>query len=254
MFSFIITHRNSNVERELNLHSIIKWIGFLKCKYEIIVIEQDDTSKISNLSSDVNHIFAYNPHLFSKAWGMNIGIRKAKFDTFVFQDSDCFFEISEMNSFLTDFKSKDYEWGSPNKYVYTRLTKDESIQARENIMSFSKERPTKLKGTVMTGGIFAAKKNAIYDIKWWDEDFIGWGGEDSAIASKLGRYKKRQLRHDAIGYHLWHPSGGAYVSTKEANAALWRKRYCGSNSLISLPKYLSKINLDDLGDIHKYEH
>lgn len=255
--SYIITHRSTHHTRDDNLLTILKWLSIVPGEKEIILIEQDNSQKLKNLSSNIKYIFAYNPNLFSKAWGMNIGIRNSSCEVLAFLDSDCLFKINEINMFFDIFTNSDnnYDIGAPNTHQYIRLTEKQSIQIRNNIMELNSifKEPS-YKGTVLTGGLFYARRKAMDDIKWWDEDFLGWGGEDSAVASKLGKMKKSVLRLNYTGYHLWHDNSNSltYYKRKKYNENLWKKRYCGHQSKANFDAYIKSVNIDDLGNINKY--
>lgn len=258
--SYIIPHRNVDEYREKNLNVILDWIRLLKYKGEIIVVEQDDTTKLK-LPNDINHIFIKNAGTFTKAWAMNVGIKAAKHELIVMCDSDCFFNVNDMNTFLDMMIGGNYRAGSPNHYNFTRLEKDDTERVHKNIATFNEERKDKKIGAGLTGGCFASTKESLYKVKLWDEDFIGWGGEDSAMGSKFSKEgwfvsSKEILRMEFLGYHLWHPAKGdieGYLDNKEKNSKLWVERY----TKLSLPEYhdyLSKVNISSLGNRNKYEN
>ena len=91
--SMIINHRNSSVDRQENLLSIISY--FKNC-CEIIVVEQDDNSKIS-LPNDIKHIFIKNSGLFNRSWGFNVGVKSANFDKLCFNDNDIIMNLDDFN-------------------------------------------------------------------------------------------------------------------------------------------------------------
>jgi len=43
-------------------------------------------------------------------------------------------------------------------------------------------------------------------VNGFDEDFVGWGREDSDFSARLQHagLRRLQLKFAAIGYHLWH--------------------------------------------------
>jgi glycosyltransferase involved in cell wall biosynthesis len=70
---------------------------------------------------------------------------------------------------------------------------------------------------------FAFWKEDAVRVNGFDEDFVGWGREDSEFAARLlnSGSLRQNLRFHAIGYHLYHP-----MSTRErlaANDVLLRK-------------------------------
>lgn len=257
MISFLITHRTSNnLYRERNLKILLEWIQLLDLKnYEIIIVEQDDTPNLSINTPNTKHIFVKNSGLFSKAWGMNVAIKESIGEVLVFCDSDCIFQIRDMQNFLTLFVQSEGDVGSPNKFEFIRLNNKQTESVRTNLTGEYPQRTTQKKGTVICGGLFCATREAVYNVKMWDEDFRGWGGEDSAICSKFGKLKMCFVQREYDGYHLWHPGNEdkSYTEQKEHNAKLWEKRYCGQESLRTFPEYIKSINVKDLGLKDKYE-
>lgn len=69
-----------------------------------------------------------------------------------------------------------------------------------------------LKG--VRGCNFSLFKDDILSVNGFNEDFVGWGKEDSEFVDRL--YKRRvyriNLKFAAIQYHLYHPSGSANSS------------------------------------------
>ena len=70
---------------------------------------------------------------------------------------------------------------------------------------------------------FAFWKEDALRVNGFNEAFVGWGREDSEFAARLINYglSRRNLRFQAIGYHLYHP-----MNTREgltANQELLRK-------------------------------
>lgn len=260
MITYVIPHRNVDEYREKNLNVVLDWVRLLKYQKEIIVVEQDATKKL-NLPDDVNHIFIKNPGQFTKSWAMNVGIKEAKGKLIVMCDSDCFFSVKEMNKFLDMMIEGDYKVGTPNHFNFTRLAKNDTERVHKNIATFNEERKDKKLGSALGGGCFAATRESLLKLKLWDEDFMGWGGEDTAIGSKYIRegwtYASGDaLRTNFLGYHLWHPSKSdvkGYMDNKEKNANLLKERY-SIMPLAEYRNYLDKIDISKLGNRKRFEN
>ena len=258
--TYIVPHRNLDEYRERNIRLVLDWIRLLKYDKEIIVVEQDDKPKMT-FEKDVKHIFIKNAGQFSKSWAMNVGIREASNELIVMCDSDCFFNVDKFNLFLDKMLTGKYKVGTPNHYNFTRLKIGDTQRIHESLRTFNEPRQDKEIGAALGGGCFAATRTALYHVKLWDEDFRGWGGEDTAIGSKFFKegwtYDSGDaLRMDNLGYHLWHPAKGdveGYMTNKEVNANLFTDRYVN----LPLPhykNYLKKINIRHLGYRKKYEN
>jgi hypothetical protein len=50
-------------------------------------------------------------------------------------------------------------------------------------------------------------RSDLYAVNGFNEDFVGWGREDSELAVRLFRYGLRRKSHPfmSICFHLWHP-------------------------------------------------
>ena len=258
--SYVIPHRNIDEYRRKNLNVVLDWIRLLKYDKEIIVVEQDDKPKMT-FKEDIKHVFIKNAGQFSKSWAMNVGIKEVSNELIVMCDSDCFFNVDAMNKFLDKMIEGNYKVGSPNTYNFTRLAKNDTERVHKNIATFNESRKDKTLGAALGGGCFAATRTALYHVKLWDEEFRGWGFEDTAIGSKFVKegwtYDSGDaIRMDNLGYHLWHPAKGdveGYMTNKNVNADLFKNRYVN----LPLPhykNYLKKINIRHLGYRQKYEN
>lgn len=255
---FILTHRNVCEERGENLEYVLGWINSLEVDSNIIVVEQDDTSKLKIDFSKYNtkHIFAKNDGLFNKSWGMNIGIRNSSSDHIVFCDSDCFLETYKMNRFLEDFQHGNYDYGSPNMKCHMTDESDRKLLMNSSYHTEIKcQRPPTTAPTIfpLTGGVFCSKRTSINRIKWWDENFRGWGKEDNAMTIKFRSFDMSPLEGDHMLYHLWHPvyyiSG--YKSKNVVNENLLKLQKNYSNKIIT-KRYLNGLNTNLMGDVNKY--
>ena len=258
VLDFIITHRSISQERSENLEFILKWINALNVKSNIILIEQDSNSllKIDFLKYNTKHIFAKNSNLFCKSWGMNIGIKNSNNDNIAFCDSDCFLEVTNMNLFLNEFINGNYDYGTPNMQCHMTNELDRRFLLKtvlhENIRCMHKPiaAPTIFP---TTGGIFCAKRSAINKIKWWDEDFVGWGKEDNAMSVKFRAHNMKLWRKDYMLYHLWHPVdfSSDYKSKNIINNNLERyQKFYGNYS--KAIKTINDTDINLLGNVLKY--
>ncbi|MEN8116197.1 MAG: glycosyltransferase family 2 protein [Bacteroidota bacterium] len=59
----------------------------------------------------------------------------------------------------------------------------------------------------LRGGLLAVWKQDIIKINGWNEDFTGWGMEDTELLARLfhSGIKFRKMKVAGITYHLWHP-------------------------------------------------
>jgi len=59
----------------------------------------------------------------------------------------------------------------------------------------------------LRGGLLCVSKKEVIAVNGWNEDFIGWGKEDTEIVARLWNsgVSLKKLKFSGITYHLWHP-------------------------------------------------
>lgn len=203
-FSFIIGYRHSP-DRLNTLKRVIDWlVGF--GGVQIIIVEQDTHSKLDALTlKGIKHIFTKSNMPYNRSWAFNVGLKYANTDVIVFGDSDLILEPQDLINSLRLIEK--YDCVSPYNVVLD-LTQQESGLSIEDIKKI--QRPgrgeTDNQKINLCGGIVIYKKEAIYKIGGWCEDFIGWGGEDNYQEHKT---KNLLTHYESTGkcYHLWHHRG-----------------------------------------------
>lgn len=219
--AYIIGHRNSNDPNRLkNLLFILKWLTTLKqiltlhnIVLKIVVVEQDDSPKIEGLynPSIVTHIFAYNPDLFNRGWGFNVGFKAIRADYYFFADNDIILEVNDIiNVFLKCFK---YEAVKPYSKIFDS-TKEYIDQILfdpikfDQILEKNNEKWKHLfpqrKYTCFSGGIVGLSRKSVFVVSGWDERFRGRGWEDYAFTAKLKLFLYKRFTFNYTALHLWH--------------------------------------------------
>lgn len=199
-FTFIIGYRHK-IDRLNNLRRTLDWLnGFSGA--QIILVEQDKHSKISHMSLKCQHIFVKSKMPYNRSWAFNIGLKNAKSNVVVFGDSDI---IMNPDDFINGLKAtSEYDMVSPYTSVLD-LTPEETTMSLDRIIKI--DRPgrgeTDNQKINISGGIAIFRKDAIYKIGGWSEDFVGWGGEDDFQTIKVHNFLKwTELK--AKCYHLYH--------------------------------------------------
>jgi GT2 family glycosyltransferase len=74
------------------------------------------------------------------------------------------------------------------------------------------------KKVTLLGSNFSLERSLLEEINGFNEDFVGYGGEDTEIECRLRRASAKLcwVRHRAIQYHLYHPAR----SGNQANLAV----------------------------------
>ena len=230
-FTYIISYRHS-VERLNNLRRVIDWVMSFSGS-EIIVVEQDRHSKISHLRLPCRHIFLKTNMPFNKSWGFNVGAKYANSKVIVFGDSDL---IMDPNKFIESLLMIDkYEMVNPYTSVID-LDRNESNMQLDELMRI--DRPgrgeTDIQKVPLCGGICIFRKEALQNIGGWNEDFLGWGGEDDFQSVKV----KNFLNWTEVPgkcFHLYHERPAPDMKWYQRNLQLLQK--------------LSVMSKEDLGKV-----
>lgn len=199
-FTFIIGYRHKQ-DRLNNLKRTIDWVnGF--SNVQLILVEQDKHSKISQLNLRCEHIFVKSNMPYNRSWAFNVGLKYSKSQIVVFGDSDL---IMNPDDFINGLKAmSEFEMVSPYSSVVD-LTPQETGLAFEQITKIS--RPGRGENDNqkinISGGISIFRKESILKIGGWSEDFIGWGGEDDFQTIKVHNFLK-WTELTAKCYHLYH--------------------------------------------------
>lgn len=212
-FSYIFTYRQIAADRQLNLIRVLEWLDSLNMNFELIIVEQDDTSKFKlpeqKYNFNIIHKFYYNPGLFNRSWGFNLATKLATTEYLFFADSDMIVPQTAIRECLT-LLSSTYESAKPfNKIIDLNKQQVGTVDVRSNIsnLNLTKGERNPLRGGWNYGsGIVAFTKVGLAKIHGWDERFEGWGGEDDIQKHKT----KQLLRHRMLShtcYHLWHSRG-----------------------------------------------
>lgn len=199
-FTYIIAYRHK-MDRLQNLKRVLDWInGF--SGVEVIIVEQDKHSKISHLNLKARHIFTRSNLPFNKSHAFNVGTRYAKTDIIVFGDSDL---IMHPDSFINALNTlQNYEMVNPYNSVID-LTHQENSLPLEQIVKINRpgRGETDIQKVPLCGGICLFRRGALARIAGWNEDFIGWGGEDDFESIKVKHFLT-WTELQAKCYHLYH--------------------------------------------------
>lgn len=250
-FSYIICYRH-NEERYNNLLRVLDWLNQFE-DIEVLIVEQDVEEKLniddSKYTFEFKKYFTFSKLPFERSWAFNVGLLNSLSDIIVFGDCDL---IMDRNEFVQSINmTSEFDCISPYKSVLD-LEPDES---KLDIDDWSKiKRPGRGEAdnqTInITGGIVIYKKESILKIGGWDENFIGWGGEDDWQTRKTQMFLK-SLEMPYRCYHLFHqrvrPDMRFYQRTLNILNQLFRlnpdqvKRYIEQNKKIgNIKKYLNK--------------
>ena len=246
-FTFIIGYRH-RLDRFNNLKRTLDWInGF--AGVDVILVEQDTHSKISHLPLKARHIFLKSDKPYNKAWGFNIGTKLSKSNVIVFSDLGV---IMDPNKFIEGLRAiEQYDMVSPYSSVLDLNPQESNLQLQDMLKI---DRPgrgeTDNQKINICGGISIFRKDTIQKIAGWNEDFIGWGGEDDFQTIKVENF----LTYTTLPYkcyHLYHnrevPNQNGYQRTLQLLQTL---RNLSKDDLVKAINF----SLPKIGLINKYDN
>ena len=247
-FSFVILYRHGDMARFANLKRVIEWASSFS-ESEIILVEQDTHSKIAHLNLPVRHVFTKTSLPFNRSWGFNVGARCAKSDILVLTDCDLMMDPYKFIEALNMVQQ--YECVSPYSSVVD-LTAEESMGRLDQIMTV--DRPgrgeTDNQKINICGGMTIFRKEAFLRIGGYNEDFIGWGGEDDFQAIKVKSFLTWK-EMPARCYHLFHERTAPDAKWYQRNFQLLQK-------LSAMPteelKKLIQVSVPRIGMKNKYDN
>lgn len=241
-FSYIIAYKQTSFYREKNLKSILQWLSInsSKANFEIIIVEQDTEQKLCiDLPPNCKHIFVYNDSFFNKSWAFNIGAKASSSDILVFGDCDIIMDFKELLICVNACKNNKGAV-DPKKYVLDTAVNEPDI--------FNPKRNSIRGSVVFAGGLFLIHKCQFYFINGWDEDMVGWGGEDDLMTHKIKSLIPNTELIPYKVYHLYHDISIRTPEVYENNLKILQKiRSMGSEQLIGY--YKDKV----IGDVHRYK-
>jgi glycosyltransferase involved in cell wall biosynthesis len=256
--SLIITTYNNHIVLKKVMESILHQT---RCPDELFVADDgsdERTASVVNLYAKeapfpVLHVWQENRG-FRAAKTRNEAIKQAAGDYIVLLDGDCVVNkhfiadhlfLAEESCFIQG-KRVHVEKNTVASFTYEHANSfprliEMSVKGRiSNIhhvirlpFDFSVKNRS-LKGIKACNMSFFRKDIAA--VNGFNEDFVGWGNEDSELACRFFRYGLKKKVHPfmAICFHLWHPSnkGEAKGNKELLDATLQSKEFFCANGLV----------------------
>lgn len=199
-FTYAIGWR-AKPDREANLKRVLGWLKSFS-DMDVLVVEQDIESKFSP-PPGVRHVFAKYDGPYNRSWAFNIACKESDSPLIVFGDSDIVMQEGEFRKAMEVAESLDVL--SPYSSVID-LTPQESSLPVSELASIRRpgrgERDNQI--TNLCGGVVIFSRSALERVGGWDEDFVGWGGEDDMMTFKVDAAGLKWASMVFRCYHLWH--------------------------------------------------
>ena len=211
--SAILTYRGaSGTERRENLDAVLAWLARTP-DLEVVVVEQDTHQSLVPplVHERASVVFAYNAGPFNKAWGLNVGARASGGSVLLFGDADVI--VPGGLGDAARLCAGRAQVVKPYRDLID-LTSEASARVRElgadalagHDAAFARNRDGIGERLSLCGGWFAIRRDAFAALGGFDERFVGWGGEDDAMTTKVERVRLATFELDGgPALHLWHP-------------------------------------------------
>lgn len=198
-------------ERLSLLKATIASLASMKTPTEIIVVEQDQESKIGDLPPGVRHIHAPHPNddpRWHKCFAYNRGAEQAKGDILICHDGDIIVPTEYDASIKRHLCDDGQDVFYPGRFLFY-LSEETTNNAltREAFDRIGVAPPETVKQN-WTGGTFAIRRDAFEAVGGFDESFTGWTGEDREFYDRC--QVLNGMFHSYVPFlHLWHaPQAG----------------------------------------------
>jgi len=226
--SLIIVTYNRPDALEVIINSILRQTEIL---HEVIIADDGSDEKTSEVIIKYQKSFPCKlKHVWHKDKGFraakirNKAIKKSTGDCLFFSDGDLFFHprffqdlkrniepgIALIGSRVFLKKEATAKILNNHKPENISFFSSKTERNRLNSLRFSfaaKMMPTVHFSEKLRGGLLCALKKEIVAVNGWNEDFEGWGKEDTELVARLwfNDIKLKKLKFAGITYHLWHP-------------------------------------------------
>ena len=246
--TYVITYKHK-LDRLANLRRVLEWLAPFQ-GMDVILVEQDTHSKISELNLRLKHIFIKNEKpYFNKSWAYNVALNYITTPIVIFGDADL---IMNPNDFVQSVQMLDkFDVVNPYKSVID-LTPQESIMDLNSVMSINRigrgEADNDIEKCPLAGGIVMYRREALYKIGGYNEDMLGWGGEDTFMDMKI----KQFLTYIEMPFKTFH----FYHEKAQIDPKLYERNLSILNHFAQCTKeqYQQHINmvLPKIGKLNKY--
>ena len=251
--SVVIPFRRRGEDTLRNLEATIKSLNTQtlgRHRYEVVLVEAAPSPDVSkNPPRGCRTVFAYCPHsLFPKSWAMNVGFRHSAGRVLVFHDADITAPPRMLELVLRKIAP-----GSPvvkPAYIVRDLNRAATAQIHKlgieaiGGLSLDDQRPRNA-----PGGSIAMTREHFEKLKGFNQEFIGWGGEDDEFLLRvqaIGKADPPNLNCEL--HHLWH-----HQEPKDYRQVAANRRVVGHvrGLRVHVRGYIDSMP-DDFGDINAF--
>jgi hypothetical protein len=204
--SFVIGHRG--MDRLPHLLATLRTIAAQRrVRSECIVVEQSTTREVrSCLPEWVRYVHTPlpDPNMpYCRSWAFNVGARMARGEVLILHDNDLLAPREYAHEHWRLLR-EGWEVVNLKRFLFYLSPADTRRLFKEGDSLTFKEPPESILQNTEGGGSLAIARETYFAIGGFDEEFIGWGGEDNELWDRA-----LTRRVYPFGYlpliHLWHP-------------------------------------------------
>ena len=214
--SFIIHYRKDTECREFNLKTIVNYLTSQLDIDDIIIINDDANldQNVIDIIKDKSNIRLHwlkNDGNFRKSHAFNIGAGMSKCDILCFYDVDVLIQGKFLHIAKTVIQKGEVDHVYPYSGLFIDIAKShfENFVPSFDFAYLNNNKDTDgfiVAATNSHGGCNLISKSKFIDMKGFDEQFVGWGFEDTdfhtrSLKSNTVGYIKED---DAVCWHLHH--------------------------------------------------
>lgn len=203
--SFVIGHRG--LERLPLLLATLKSIAAQEgVSVECIVVEQSAEMLIfPALPEWVSYVHTPPPVAgmpYARSWAFNVGALRTSGRLLIFHDNDLLVPVTYAAEHLKVIDSG-YDAANLKRFIfYMNEQATQDVTGGRGLADCSGGVECILQNA-LGGGSLAIDRNAFFEIGGFDEDFVGWGGEDNEIWDRVLTRSVYRFGHLPL-IHLWH--------------------------------------------------
>lgn len=204
--------RIDSIERKENLDAVLSFLLEVT-QATIIVLEADNKQHFiySEPNPRVEYLFIEDcDPIYHIARYRNKLLRMSKTNTVGLWDADIIINRRQIINSVKAIKD-----GASLCYPYDGhfifLDKEQSMQAKSDVISFlsnqNKEKSCLPHGRTSVGGAFIVNKERYLQLGGENENFYGWGFEDTERFKRMEILREPVTRISGVLFHLYHPRG-----------------------------------------------
>jgi len=204
--SFVIGHRGTTRLPHLLL-TLMSIAGQSGVSFECLVVEQSYEQQLEGLLPPwVRYHFTKTPdadYLYNRSWALNEGARLAKGSTIILHDGDMLVPAQYAKEMMHQIQAG-YQVVNLKRFIaFLDEPSSQCVFTSKKITGPLKCEQMMQNATA--GGSIGIQRDAYFSIGAMDEEFVGWGGEDTEFWDRCQTLRVANHTYMPI-IHLWHPS------------------------------------------------